>query len=154
MGFWVKEEQKKEPYMFLDNIEIVTKYKAAELMINQSALSKIIIELNLSKGVIYNIISDEELLQVNKQVLQHDYYTDIITFDYSDDEDIEQHEILISWDRIKENAAQFNQPLEQELHRVCIHGLLHIAGQNDITDEEKLKMRSLENHYLALHCST
>ncbi len=140
--------------MLLDKIEIESEFPEVLDLINVSGLSSVFEELQLTKPVLYYIISDEELLEVNISSLNHDYYTDIITFDYGDDDDIEQHEILVSWDRVKENAETHNQTSFQELHRVCIHGLLHLAGYNDESTEEKQKMRSLETQFLNLHCST
>ena len=99
-------------------------------------------------------MTDEELLEINISSLNHDYYTDVITFDYSDDEDVSHNEICISVDRITENARLSNSTLSNELHRICIHGMLHLAGHTDDTKEAKNKMTSLENHFLALHCST
>ena len=123
-------------------------------LLNTPGLEKTHSALNISKGVIYYFMTDDELLEVNKSSLNHDYYTDIITFDYTNDDDIEHHEILISWDRVKDNSQKLRTNLSEELHRVCIHGLLHIFGQNDNTPDAKQKMRSLENEYLALYCST
>jgi probable rRNA maturation factor len=140
--------------MLLDKIEIESEFTEVLDLINVSGLSSVFEELQLTKPVLYYIISDDELLEVNIESLGHDYYTDIITFDYGDDDDIEQHEILVSWDRVKENAVSHNQTNFQELHRVCIHGLLHLAGYNDESTEEKQKMRSLETQFLNLHCST
>lgn len=96
-----------------------------------------------------NIIycSDEHLLQMNKDYLNHDYYTDIITFDYVDDQ-IVSGDLFISLDRIKENASQFADNLDQELFRVMIHGVLHLCGYHDKTDEEKHTMRDKEDKYL------
>ena len=102
----------------------------------------------------YVFCSDEYLLQMNKEHLNHDYYTDIITFDYTDDEDISHSEIMISLDRVKENATEHNESYLRELHRVCIHGMLHISGLDDQTDDEKQKMRLEENRILDLYCST
>jgi len=140
--------------MLLDKIEIESEFTEVLDLINVSGLSSVFEELQLTKPVLYYIISNDELLEVNIESLGHDYYTDIITFDYGDDDDIEQHEILVSWDRVKENAVSHNQTNFQELHRVCIHGLLHLAGYNDESTEEKQKMRSLETQFLNLHCST
>ena len=70
------------------------------------------------------------------------------------DLDVENNEVLISWDRVVENAKTFNDSLKNELHRVCIHGLLHLAGHNDHSDKEKQKMRALEDMYINLYCST
>jgi rRNA maturation RNase YbeY len=140
--------------MYSSNIELDSELQEPLDLVMHEALDQTHQSLKINKGVIYYFMSDEELLEVNKQSLNHDYYTDIITFDYSDDEDIEQHEILISWDRVKDNSKTLGTDISEELHRVCIHGLLHISGQNDDTDEAKQKMRTLENHYLALYCST
>jgi rRNA maturation RNase YbeY len=88
--------------------------------------------------------SDEYLLGINKKYLQHDYYTDIITFDYCVENTI-SGDIYISIDRVKENAREYNQSFLQELHRVIIHGILHLIGLNDHTEEEKIEMRKAEN---------
>ena len=81
-------------------------------------------------------------------------YADTITFEYEEDDDVENNEILISWDRVVENAKTFNDSFKNEIHRVCIHGLLHLAGHNDRSDKEKQKMRVLEDKYINLYCST
>ncbi|PCJ65938.1 MAG: rRNA maturation RNase YbeY [Bacteroidetes bacterium] len=140
--------------MSSDKIKTESNYPEVGQLLQPTCIEKTHRDLAISKGVIYYFVSDDDLLEINKQSLNHDYYTDIITFDYSDDDDIEDHEIVISWDRVKENAVEYNEPVLRELHRVCIHGLLHIAGYKDDTSQAKQKMRSLENHYLALHCST
>ena len=140
--------------MYSSNIELESEISEPLKLVNKESLTNTHKHLKLTKGVIYYFMTDDELLEVNRQSLNHDYYTDIITFDYSDDKDIEQHEILISWDRVLDNSKTLGTDIKEELHRVCIHGLLHISGQNDDTDEAKQKMRSLENHYLALYCST
>jgi len=111
-------------------------------------------DLGIKKPVIYYFVSDDEMLRVNKENLGHDTYTDIITFDYEEDKDIEHNEVLISWDRVLDNAKTFKKSIKNELHRVCIHGLLHLAGHNDRSNKEKQKMRSLEDKYLNLYCST
>ncbi len=90
---------------------------------------------------------DEYLLNINKEYLQHDYYTDIITFDYCEN-DIINSDIYISVDRVKENAGKFNQEFIVELHRVIIHGILHLIGFNDFSEEEKKNMRLKENECL------
>lgn len=93
--------------------------------------------------------SDEYLLDVNRQHLDHDYYTDIITFDYSDFP-IVSGDLFISVDRVKENADVFKVSFEHELHRVIIHGFLHLCGYFDKTVEDELLMRSKENQALSL----
>lgn len=92
-------------------------------------------------------VSDEELLEINRQSLSHDYYTDIITFDYSTDASIEG-ELYISIDRIKDNAVSFKEPFSRELLRVICHGVLHIVGYKDKTETEKSIIRAKENYYL------
>ncbi len=111
-------------------------------------------DLKLKKDVSCIFISDEAMLALNKSSLQHDYYTDILTFDYSDDDDYETSEIYISLDRVQENAKHFESSFVEELHRVIIHGLLHLAGYNDKLEADQVKMRSMENHYLDLQRST
>jgi rRNA maturation RNase YbeY len=91
--------------------------------------------------------TDEELLAINKEHLDHDYYTDIITFNYNNDS-IVSGDLFISVDRIKDNATQLAVSMEEELHRVCYHGVLHLVGYNDKTDQEIEVMRAKENFYL------
>jgi probable rRNA maturation factor len=140
--------------MSFANITIETPYQEIEVLLDLKSLDSCHQHLCLSKHVIYYFMSDDDLLEVNKSSLGHNYYTDIITFDYSDDDDIECNEILISWDRIKENATIHGQPLKTELHRVCFHGMLHLHGINDKTDDEQRNMTMNENELLALYCST
>ena len=103
----------------------------------------------LPKGnVSYVFGSDEWLLEINQKFLNHDTYTDIITFDQSDSEDELDGEIYISLDRVRENAQKFEVTFEKELHRVMVHGLLHLAGFSDKTEEEKKLMREKEEEYI------
>lgn len=92
--------------------------------------------------------SDKYLLDVNKQYLNHNHYTDIITFDYVEDNVI-SGDLFISIDRIKENAKEYGVSLIKELFRVVFHGVLHLVGYNDKTKEEQLLMTEKENFYLA-----
>ena len=92
----------------------------------------------------YIFCSDEYLLGINKEYLDHDYFTDIITFPYKQGKEIES-DIFISVDRVKENAAQFEVSFEAELLRVMAHGLLHLMGYGDKTEEEQKEMRMKEN---------
>ena len=94
--------------------------------------------------------SDNHLLGINKEYLNHDYFTDIITFDYSE-KNILSGDIFISVDRVEENANNFNVNLENEFHRIIIHGILHLAGYNDKSDEERNEMTRLENFYLEVY---
>ncbi len=96
-----------------------------------------------------NIIncSDEYLLEINKKYLNHNYYTDVITFDYVVD-NIVSGDIFISEDRIKDNANEMSNPTQDEFLRVIIHGVLHLCGYDDQTTQEIKIMREKENHYL------
>jgi len=93
--------------------------------------------------------SDEALLAINRQYLQHDYLTDIITFDYSEDETI-SGDLMISIDTVRSNAELYGVSFRDELMRVIIHGILHLCGYGDKTPEEEKQMRALENKYLAI----
>lgn len=101
------------------------------------------------KGLTYIFCSDEYLLQINRQYLDHDTYTDIITFDNSDSSNTVAGDIFISIERIRENAAKFNVPETTELHRVIIHGVLHLLGYKDKSAPDKQKMTEKEDFYLS-----
>lgn len=92
-------------------------------------------------------LSDEELLEINKAHLDHDYYTDIITFDYSTSRKI-SGELFISMDRVRENASTLGSSEIQEFHRVVAHGVLHLLGFKDKTEAESKVMREKENEVL------
>lgn len=92
--------------------------------------------------------SDNYLLSINKQYLDHDYFTDIITFGQSEDPSTIEGDIFISIDRVKENADIFNTQFSQELFRVMIHGVLHLCGYADHSSQEKEQMRNKETYYL------
>lgn len=98
----------------------------------------------------YIFCSDSYLLEINKQYLDHDYFTDIITFDNSEEEVIIEGDIFISVNRVKENADSNNTSFTNELNRVISHGLLHLIGFGDKTDEEKVEMRKREDACLSL----
>lgn len=97
----------------------------------------------------YIFCSDDYLLKINQEHLNHNYYTDIITFDYTKDEII-SGDIFISIDRVKDNAKNFNQEFNQELARVIIHGILHLLGFKDKSKEEAQLMRKKEEEALNL----
>ncbi|GAB2988096.1 rRNA maturation RNase YbeY [Mucilaginibacter puniceus] len=96
----------------------------------------------------YIFCSDAYLLQINQQYLNHDTYTDIITFDNSSKKGIITGDIFISIERIRENAAKFNQSVTDELHRVIIHGALHLLGYKDKTAVDSKNMTQMEDKYL------
>ena len=95
--------------------------------------------------------SDAFLHQLNKKYLQHDSLTDIITFDYAEDIHQLESEIYISIDRVRENSQQFNTSFISELNRVMIHGVLHLLGFKDKTEDQQQKMREKENECLTLY---
>ena len=97
----------------------------------------------------YMFVSDEKILEVNNQYLGHDYYTDIITFDYCEG-DILNGDIVISLDTVRTNAEKFGKTYEDELNRVIIHGVLHLCGINDKGPGEREQMEAAENKALAL----
>ena len=95
------------------------------------------------------LTSDDYLLNVNQEYLQHDFYTDIITFDYSED-DVINGDLFISIERVKENAFTNSVSFENELNRVVVHGYLHLCGYKDKSESEEKMMREKENQMLAL----
>ena len=99
--------------------------------------------------IAYIFCSDEKILEVNRQYLQHDYYTDIITFDYTSGDKI-SGDLFISLDTVKTNSEAFNTPYNEELHRTIIHGILHLCGINDKGPGEREIMEEAENKALAM----
>lgn len=97
----------------------------------------------------YLFCDDEKILEVNREYLQHNYYTDIITFDY-DEDDIISGDLVISLDTVKSNAELFHKNYDEELHRVIIHGILHLCGINDKGPGEREIMEAAENKALAM----
>ena len=95
----------------------------------------------------YIFCNDSRILEVNRQYLQHDYYTDIITFDYTEGNRI-SGDIFISLDTVKSNAQEYGQRFEDELHRIIIHGLLHLCGIKDKGEKERQQMTRCENQAL------
>jgi rRNA maturation RNase YbeY len=101
-------------------------------------------------GLNYIFCSDEYLLQINKDFLEHDYYTDIITFDQSEVKGKMEGDIFISIDRVKDNAKTEGTTFTEELHRVLAHGVLHLTGYKDKTPKDAKKMRAKEEEALKL----
>ncbi len=97
----------------------------------------------------YMFVSDEKILEVNRQYLGHDYYTDIITFDY-DEGDVLNGDLVISLDTVRTNAEKFHKEYDEELRRVIIHGILHLCGINDKGPGEREIMEANENAALAM----
>ena len=97
----------------------------------------------------YLFCSDEHILDVNREYLGHDYYTDIITFDYCEGDTL-NGDLVISLDTVRSNAEKFHKPYDEELHRVIIHGILHLCGLHDKAPGEREQMEAAENRALAL----
>ena len=93
--------------------------------------------------------SDPYILDINLKYLQHDYFTDIITFDYCEGDTL-SGDLFISIDSVRENAVLYKTEFEEELNRVIVHGVLHLIGYDDHTEADKKEMRSKENYYLSL----
>ena len=129
-------------------------YSDIKFRIGRTKEIKSILESIVSEeGKIYGdvsfiITSDENILIINKEFLNHDFYTDVITFDYCED-DVVNGEIYISIDTVRNNSKIFEVKLLDELFRVMIHGVLHLCGYDDKTDEQKVVMRQNEEKWLA-----
>lgn len=117
-------------------------------------LKKYLIYIGKKENTLFsslNIIfcSDDELLSINKDFLQHDYYTDIITFDLTETGEIKKTaELYISIDRVRNNAISYNSSIKKELHRVIFHGVLHLCGFKDKKEKDIKLMRQKEDEYL------
>lgn len=98
--------------------------------------------------IAYLFCNDERILEVNKQYLDHDYFTDIITFDYSE-RNIISGDIFISLETVESNAKDFGVSFQDELHRIIIHGILHLCGNDDKTPELRKEMTTKENNALS-----
>ena len=123
----------------LDNEEVFTKW-----------ISAVIISENKKEGEINYIFCDDEyLLQINQEHLQHDYYTDIISFDYTIGNEI-SGDMFISIERVKENAVDFNVSFEEELKRVIVHGVLHYCGYKDKSEQDEQLMREKEEEKMKM----
>ncbi len=101
----------------------------------------------LKLGIV--LMTDEELLEMNKRVMKHDFYTDILTFEIEREEDFSEAELYFSIDRARENALRYKVTLRNELARLAIHGMLHLANYDDKKPSEKKKMREREKFFLA-----
>lgn len=128
-------------------------YETPVWLQNRNALKKFIISLFRSEktelaGLNYIFCTDKRLLEINRQFLKHDFYTDIITFPLSSPGMPVEAEIYISIDRVKDNARTLGASFKSELRRVIFHGALHLCGYGDKTKEEKEAMRIMEDKYL------
>lgn len=125
------------------------KYNVKDKLVRKSWLKEVVLASGKRIGDInYIIVSDESLLSMNQQYLKHDTYTDIITFDYCED-NVVSGDMFISIDRVRENAQMFNVGEDQEFNRVLVHGLLHLLGQKDKSKADSEEMRRKEELWLS-----
>jgi rRNA maturation RNase YbeY len=137
----------------LANINFYTeelKYQIRDIKKLRNWITQIVKEENRQSGVINFILcTDEYLLALNRKYLYHDTYTDIITFDFTEANDI-SGDIYISIERVRENAKNFKTTISNELYRVISHGVLHLIGYKDKSEKDARLMRKKEDYYLSL----
>lgn len=138
---------KSKVYFFFDSVNNNLKNRASIKQAVELIFRK---EKKKLDHLNYIFCSDTTLLSINKQYLKHNYYTDIITFDLSEDKDKVSGEIYISVDRVRKNAAILKNPFSKEILRVIFHGALHLCGYRDKKKKEERKMREKEEFYLTL----
>jgi probable rRNA maturation factor len=129
-------------------------YETEFTLVNEKSIRNWIANVIASEGkkvgeINYIFCDDEYLLQINQEHLKHDYYTDIISFDYTLGNEI-SGDMFVSIERVKENAVDFDVSFDEELKRVIVHGVLHYCGYKDKTEEDELVMRGKEDEKLAM----
>jgi len=128
----------------------IEKFRLRDSRQIKRSISRIVSEAGMRGGVADIIItSDDKVYEINNEFLGHDYYTDIITFNYNSGKTVNA-EIYISAERVRDNAGKFGVTHDSEMKRVIFHGFLHLCGYDDSTAEEKKKMTEMEEMYLAL----
>ena len=133
----------------MKNLAVNSNYKFIEKRKIHSLVNSLSKSLNFNiQSLEINFIGQKEILEINKAHLNHNYFTDIITFNYSGDNKLLDGEILISVDDAIENAKNYKVSLNEETCRLVIHGILHLLGYNDISTSEKRKMKLMENKLL------
>ena len=133
----------------MKNLAVNSNYKFIEKRKIHSLVNSLSKSLNFKiQSLEINFIGQKEILEINKAHLNHNYFTDIITFNYSGDNKLLDGEILISVDDAIENAKNYKVSLKEEICRLVIHGILHLLGYNDISTSEKRKMKLMENKLL------
>jgi rRNA maturation RNase YbeY len=142
---FVNMASKSKVYFFFDNISFTLKDRT-ELKRRVERIFKNEGESLVSLNYIF--CNDQKLLQINRDYLKHDYYTDIISFDLSEPGSGISGEIFISVDRVRDNAKDHNVPFSNEIRRVIFHGALHLCGYRDKTKKEAARMREKEEEYL------
>lgn len=130
---------------FFENLDEISLPPNTEIWLEQLIIS----EQKKPGEINYIFCDDEHLLKVNRDFLQHDYYTDVITFDYVKGKTISA-DIFVSLPRILENASSLSKAFDSELLRVLAHGILHLCGYRDKTEEEISEMRNKEDYYLSI----
>ncbi|MBQ2321775.1 MAG: rRNA maturation RNase YbeY [Bacteroidales bacterium] len=133
-------------YFYNEGVDLQLKDK----LVLKQWIKKVVQSYGLKVGNLsYIFCSDDKIIEVNRQFLQHDYYTDIITFDY-DEDGVVSGDMYISVDTVMTNSQKFAPSFERELHRVIIHGVLHLCGLKDKQPDEEQKMRQAEDNALQL----
>jgi len=128
----------------------IEKFRLRDAKVLRKVISRIISDAGARSGRTDVILTnDQKVYEINSEFLGHDYYTDIITFNYNKGKLI-SGEVYISVDRVRNNAEKFSVPFKAEIRRVIFHGFLHLCGYDDSTAEQKRKMSEMEEMYLAL----
>lgn len=141
---WNKNIKAMEINYFFEDVDVFSINETIEEKINKACSD----EKKQAGSISYIFCSDAYLLNMNKDFLSHDYYTDIITFDYTEN-DIISGDIFISTERVEDNSGTYGVSFLNELERVMIHGVLHLLGYKDATEEEKRIMRMKEEDYIS-----
>jgi probable rRNA maturation factor len=153
----MSEKKKKHSSVLLPYLTSEISFNTVDTnyTVRQKSVIRQWVELTIRKerknlgSISFNLCTDEYLLSVNKEHLNHDYYTDIITFDFCED-NVVAGDIYVSIDRVKDNAKIENKTIPNELHRVLIHGVLHLCGYKDKKPGDARLMRQKEDFYLSL----
>ena len=144
----VKEETKKIRFNYLESFHLPARNRLKQFILELFKTEGIQVE-----GVNYIFCSDKYLLKINQDFLQHNTYTDIITFQYSAESEAVESDIYISVERVRENAQAFRVSFKRELYRVIFHGALHLCGYKDKSARDGKVMREKEDYYVGLYVS-
>jgi probable rRNA maturation factor len=143
-----KMSQTSPIHFYFENINVDLKQRGKLKAFLAGLISK---EKKGLADLSYIFCTDKNLLKINRNHLGHDFYTDVITFDLSSSSNEILADVYISAERVKANSKTLNRPFKEELHRVMLHGLLHLCGYNDKTQVQKQVMRAKEDFYLDLY---